>query len=217
VVETSRKSFNKALGESTFSSLVNHCHCHGSKTPSPANVKQTLSSLCTVSFEALPPSSIMVGPTEASPSFLSVPVPTKAPSNAIPVEVVANVSVKKNSPVPVEALSKAEPIAVMHLRPFGASASLSLRALAPAWPIPTGNAISIPRVPPTPLGNQALSVLGNQSLSALVPNLWGDGTPPRSSPDWVQLSVFIHLYPRVKVPRWVTPVPSQFGRAACGP
>jgi hypothetical protein len=124
----------------------------------------------------------MVGSTEASPSFLSVPAPTKAPSNAIPVEVMANVSVKEIAPVPVEALSKAEPIAVLPLRPFGTSSTVCLCALAPVWPIPARNAISIPRVPPTALGNPALSALGNQALSALVPNPRGDGALPPVDP-----------------------------------
>jgi hypothetical protein len=182
MVKTSRKSFNKALCESTFSSLVNHYHRHGSKTHSPANVKQMLSSLCTVSFEALPPSSIMVGPAEASPSLLYVPAPTKAPSHAIPVEVMVNVAVKEIAPVPVEALSKAEPIAVLPSRPFGPSASVCLRALAPAWPIPAKNPRSIPSVPSTALGNHALSALGNQALSAFVPNPQCDGVLPPVEP-----------------------------------
>jgi hypothetical protein len=89
-------------------------------------------------------------------------------------------------------MSKAEPIAVLHLRPFGPSASVCLRALAPAWPIPTGNAISTPRVPPTALGNPAISALGNQALSALVPNLRGDGTFPPVDP---RLGSALSVYP----------------------
>jgi hypothetical protein len=157
VVKTSIKSFNKALCESTFSLLANHSHRHGSKTPSPENVKQALSSLCTVSLEALPLPSIMVRPTEASPSVLSPPestktppVPTEASSNAIPVEVMADFLAKETAPMPVEALSNAkpvtalpssrcaEPVAVLHssLRAEPTALHLSLRAGAPAWSIP---------------------------------------------------------------------------------
>jgi hypothetical protein len=146
MVKTSIKSFNKALGESTFSLLANHSHHHGSKTPSPENIKQALSSLCAVSFEALPPPSIMVRPTETSPSVLSPPestktppVPTEAPSNAILVEVMAEFLAKGTAPVPVEALSNAEPVAALpsNLRaePVAALHS-SLRAVAPAWSTP---------------------------------------------------------------------------------
>jgi hypothetical protein len=145
VVKTSIKSFNKALGESTFSLLANHSHRHGSKTPSPENVKQALSSLCTVSLEALPPPSIMVRPTEASNSVLSPlestktpPVPTAALLNAIPVEVMAEFLAKETTPVPVEALSNSEPVAALpsSLRAHIAALHSSLRARAPAWSIP---------------------------------------------------------------------------------
>jgi hypothetical protein len=99
----------------------------------------------------------MVGPTEASPPVLSPPestktppAPTKAPSNAIPVEVMAEVPAKQTAPVPVEALSKAEPVAAL---------PSSLRAVVPAWPIPATNPILIPSVPPPALRNHALSAL----------------------------------------------------------
>jgi hypothetical protein len=66
VVKISRKNCNnKALGESTFKSLVNYCHRRGSQIPLPVNVKQALPSQYAAPFEALPPSSITVGPTEA--------------------------------------------------------------------------------------------------------------------------------------------------------
>jgi hypothetical protein len=143
VVKTSIKSFNKALGESTFSLLANHSHRRGSKNPSPENVKQALSSLCAESFEALPPPSVMVRPTEASPSVLSPPestntppVPTEAPSNAIPVEIMAEFLAKETAPAPVEALSNAKPVAALpsslRAEPVAALHS-SLRAVAPAW------------------------------------------------------------------------------------
>jgi hypothetical protein len=146
VVKTRIKSFKKALSESTFSSLVNHSHRHGSKKPSPENVKQALSSLNAVSFEALPPPYIMVRSTEASPSVLSPPestktppVPTKAHSNAIPVEVMAEFLTKETAPVPVEELSNAEPVAGLPsslcAEPVAGLPS-SLRAVAPAWSIP---------------------------------------------------------------------------------
>jgi hypothetical protein len=118
VVKTSRKSCNnKALGESTFKSLVNHCHCHGSQPPLPVNVKQVLPQQYAVPFEALPPFSIMVGPTEASPLSCSLQAPVKVLANAIPVEAMAGLSTEELTTVPFEVLPSVKPIAVLAIGP----------------------------------------------------------------------------------------------------
>jgi hypothetical protein len=128
---------------------MNRFHRHGS-TPPPANVKQALPSQCAVLFEALPPSSIMVGPTEDFLPSLSVQAPTKAPANAIPGKVMVSVSIEEIAPVPVEALPK----------PLRSPASVRLRALAPVWPTPARSPSRIPSVHPLELGPDGPSASG---------------------------------------------------------
>jgi hypothetical protein len=157
VVKTNRKSCNKALGESTFKSLMNRCHRHGSKSPSSANVKQALPSQCAVLFEALPPSSIMVGPTEASSLSFSLQAPTKALANAMSVEVMVRVYIEEIPTVPVEALSIVDPIAGLTSGPLNSPANVRLRALAPVWPTPSNDPSPIPNGYPLELGPDGLS------------------------------------------------------------
>jgi hypothetical protein len=96
------------------------------------NVKQALPLQCAVSFEALPQSSIMVGPTEASPLSCSLQAPANVLSNTIPVKVITGFAIEELTTVPVEALPSVEPIAVLAPGPR-APASQVIRSHAPGW------------------------------------------------------------------------------------
>jgi hypothetical protein len=73
----------------------------------------------------------MVGPTEAPPLSLSLQAPTKALSNAMPVEVMARFYIEEITTVPVEALPNIDPIAGLTSGPLKSPANVRLHALAP--------------------------------------------------------------------------------------
>jgi hypothetical protein len=152
----------------------------------------------------------MVRPTEASPSVLSPStktpwVPTEAPSNAIPVEVMADFIAKETAPVPVEALSNAEPVAALpsslraqpvaaphsSLRAEPSALHSSPRAGAPSWSIPaTLSAIHqgdgvLPPSEHIPFPVVSVFTHGRQDPSASKPS---SGTSPSVEPSFRQVS-----------------------------
>jgi hypothetical protein len=150
---------------------MNHCHFHGSQKPSSVNVKQALPLQCAVPFEALAPSSIMVGPTEASPLSFSSQAPTEALANAMPVEVLARVYIEEIPTVPVEALPNVYPIVGLTPGPLKSPDNVRIRALAPVWPTPSRD----PR--PAPSGYQLEPSTDCLSAPSLVKVAWSSVEP----------------------------------------
>jgi hypothetical protein len=144
----------------------------------------------------------MAGPTEDFPPFCLLQAPIKVLSNTIPVEVMARVAIEELSTVPFEALSNAKPIVVLAIGPShpltcpidstgpelrGASGS-QLRALAPVWPMLSGDPSPIPSASPLKIGPNSLLAF---SPSPLVEYDWpsaGPRTGPSALPSSLELN-----------------------------